>query len=187
MDRSPTPARSRYWRVSNTLANSGNVILNGSGTVSTLVNNGSVNVNSGTLSLLAAPVQNGFITVANGATVNAAQAWVNNGTITLLGGSITNAAITNNSFISGYGTIDGAGVVNNGKLFANASSISGVGTETVRIASFTNNVGATLGTASSNAVLNLLTSGNVLINRGTISISGRHHPLQRRRGNDHQL
>ena len=96
-------------------------------------------------------------------------------------------AITNNSFISGYGTIDGGGVVNNGKLFANASSISGVGTETVRIASFTNNVGATLGTASSNAVLNLLTSGNVLINRGTISISGRHHPLQRWRGNDHQL
>jgi autotransporter-associated beta strand protein len=158
--------------VSNTLANSGNVILNGSGTVSTLVNNGSVNVNSGTLSLLAAPTQNGSITVANGATVNAAQAWVNNGTITLLGGSITNAAITNNLFISGFGTIDGSGVVNNGKLFADASSISGVGTETVRIASFTNNVSATIGTASSNAVLNLLTTGNTLINRGTISLSG---------------
>ena len=158
--------------VSNTLANSGNVILNNSGTVSALVNNGSVNVNSGTLSLLAAPVQNGSITIANGATVSAAQAWVNNGTITLLGGSITNAAVTNNLFISGFGTIDGSGVVNNGKLFADASSISGVGTETVRIANFTNNVNATIGTASSNAVLNLLTTGNTLINRGTVSLSG---------------
>jgi hypothetical protein len=162
----------------------GTVIVNSNGLIETTSGSGTlasqvVNLNgatllatNGTLSLLVAPTQNGTITVANGGTINVAQAWVNNGTISLLGGSITNAAITNNSFISGYGTIDGGGVVNNGKLFADASSISGVGTETVRIASFTNNTGATIGTASSNAVLNLLTTGNTLINRGTISISG---------------
>jgi autotransporter-associated beta strand protein len=159
--------------VSNTLVNSGDVILNGSGTISgILANSGSVNVNSGTLSLVVAPTQTGSITIKNGATLNAAQAWVNNGTITLLGGVVTNAAITNANFISGYGTIDGGGVVNNGKIFANASSISGIGTQTVRLTSFTNNNAATIGTASSNAVLNILEAGNVLINQGTISLSG---------------
>jgi hypothetical protein len=159
--------------VSNALINSGDVILNGGATITGLLaNNGSVNVNSGTLSLMAALTQNGSITVNNGATLNAALAWVNNGTIVMLGGVVTNAAITNANFISGFGTIDGSGVVNNGKVFANASSISGIGTQTVRFASVTNNNAATLGTASSNAVLNLLQSDNILINRGTISLSG---------------
>jgi len=159
--------------VSNTFANSGDVILNGSATITgQLANNGSVNVNSGTLSLAVAPTQNGSITVESGATLNAAQAWVNNGTITMAGGVITNGVITNSVFISGFGSINGGGVVNNGEIFANASSISGIGTQTVRIASFTNNNVATLGTASSNAVLNLLTSNNILINQGTISLSG---------------
>jgi fibronectin-binding autotransporter adhesin len=159
--------------VSNTLVNSGDVILNGSGTISgILANSGSVNVNNGTLSLVVAPTQTGTITINAGATLNAAQAWVNSGTIVMLGGVVTNAAITNANFISGYGTIDGGGVVNNGKIFANASSISGIGTQTVRLTSFTNNNAATIGTASSNAVLNILEAGNVLINQGTISLSG---------------
>ncbi|MGA2605815.1 MAG: autotransporter-associated beta strand repeat-containing protein [Verrucomicrobiia bacterium] len=159
--------------VSNTLVNSGDVVLNGSGTISgVLANSGSVNVNNGTLSLVVAPTQTGSITIKNGATLNAAQAWVNSGTITLLGGVLTNAVITNADFITGYGTIDGGGVVNNGKIFANASSISGIGTQTVRLTSFTNNNAATLGTASSNAVLNLLQTGNILINQGTVSLSG---------------
>ncbi|HTS16529.1 MAG TPA: autotransporter-associated beta strand repeat-containing protein [Verrucomicrobiae bacterium] len=159
--------------VSNTLVNSGDVILNGSGTISgALVNDGSVNVNSGTLSLVVAPTQNGSITVNNGATLNAAQAWANNGTVTVLGGTVTNGTITSTGFISGYGTIDGGGVVNNGKVFANAGSISGNGTLTVRLASFTNNNAATIGTASSNAVLNILQAGNILINQGTVSLSG---------------
>ncbi|MGD1017975.1 MAG: autotransporter-associated beta strand repeat-containing protein [Verrucomicrobiia bacterium] len=159
--------------VSNTLVNSGDVILNGSGTISGLLaNSGSVNVNNGTLSLVVAPTQTGTITVNNGATVNAAKAWVNNGTITMLGGVVTNAAITNANFVSGYGTIDGGGVVNNGKILANAGSISGNGTLTVRLASFTNNNAATIGTASSNAVLNILQAGNILINQGTVSLSG---------------
>jgi fibronectin-binding autotransporter adhesin len=159
--------------VSNTLVNSGDVVLNGSGTISgVLANSGSVNVNSGTLSLVVAPTQTGTITVNNGATLNAALAWVNNGTITMLGGVVTNAAITNANFISGYGSIDGGGVVNNGKIFANASSISGIGTQTVRLTSFTNNNAATIGTASSNAVLNILQTGNILINQGTVSLSG---------------
>ncbi len=68
--------------------------------------------------------------------------------------------------------VGGGGVVNNGKIFANASSISGIGTQTVRLTSFTNNNAATIGTASSNAVLNILEAGNVLINQGTISLSG---------------
>ena len=90
----------------------------------------------------------------------------------MLGGVVTNAAITNANFISGYGTIDGGGVVNNGKIFANAGNISGIGTQTVRLTSFTNNNAATIGTASSNAVLNILQAGNILINQGTISFSG---------------
>ncbi|HXI83200.1 MAG TPA: hypothetical protein VNL17_03820, partial [Verrucomicrobiae bacterium] len=99
--------------VSNTLVNSGDVILNGSGTISgVLANKGSVNVNSGVLALLVAPTQNGSITVVNGATLNAAQAWVNNGTVTLLGGVLTNATVTNAVFISGFGGIGGGGVVN---------------------------------------------------------------------------
>ena len=159
--------------VSNTLVNSGDVILNGSGTISgVLANSGSVNVNNGTLSLVVAPTQTGSITVNAGATLNAAQAWVNSGTISMLGGVITNATLTNAMFISGFGTIDGDGVVNNGKVFANASSISGIGTQTVRLASFTNNNAATVGTASSNAVLNILQASNVLINQGTVSLSG---------------
>ncbi len=159
--------------VSNTLVNSGDVILNGSGTISgVLANSGSVNVNNGTLSLVVAPTQTGLITVNNGATLNAAQAWVNSGTIMMLGGVVTNAAITNATFISGYGTIDGGGVVNNGKIFANASSISGIGTQTVRLTSFTNDNSATIGTASSNAVLNILQASSVLINQGTVSLSG---------------
>jgi hypothetical protein len=159
--------------VSNTLVNSGDVVLNGSATISgALANSGSVNVNNGTLSLVVAPTQTGIITINNGATLNAAQAWVNNGTISMLGGVVTNAAITNANFVSGYGTIDGNGVVNNGKIFANAGSLSGNGTLTVRLTSFTNNTSATIGTASSNAVLNILQTGNILINQGTVSLSG---------------
>ncbi|HVM62067.1 MAG TPA: autotransporter-associated beta strand repeat-containing protein [Verrucomicrobiae bacterium] len=159
--------------VSNTLVNSGDVILNGSGTISgALVNNGSVNVNNGTLSLVVAPTQNGSITVSSGATLNAAQAWVNSGTVTVLGGTVTNGTITSTGFIGGYGTIDGGGVVNNGKVLANAGSIASTGTLTVRLSSFTNNNAATIGTASSNAVLNIVQSGNILINQGTVSLSG---------------
>ena len=96
--------------VSNTLVNSGDVILNGSGTISGLLaNSGSVNVNNGTLSLVVAPTQTGTITVNNGATLNAAQAWVNNGTIAMAGGVVTNAAITNAASSAATGRLMAAG------------------------------------------------------------------------------
>jgi hypothetical protein len=126
-------------------------------------------------------------------TVNRSQnAWAgsgnsvaNLGTITLAGGSlnlasdglVSNAAsFINSGTISGWGTIDSVVITTNGgKVFANATNLlAGVGTLTLRVASTTNNATATLGTIGTNAVLNLLMPGgqNVLINQGTISVSG---------------
>lgn len=109
----------------------------------------------------------------------------NLGTITLAGGTmnlasdgiVSNAAsFINSGTISGWGTIDSVVITTNGgKVFANATNlVNEVGTLTLRVASTTNNSSATLGTIGTNAVLNLIIPGgqNVLINFGTISVSG---------------
>lgn len=154
------------------------------------ISTGNANANGGFSNTV-----NGSILIASNATltINRSQnAWAssansvaNLGTITLVGGSlnlasdgvVSNAAsFINSGTISGWGTIDSVVITTNGgKVFANATNlVSSVGTLTLRTASTTNNSSATLGVIGTNSVLNLLAPGgqNVLINFGTISLSG---------------
>jgi len=110
----------------------------------------------------------------------------NLGTISLQGGVlnlasdgiVSNAASflnIGNGLIQGWGTIDSVVIqTNGGRLFANATNLTSVGTLTVRTASTTNNATSTLGTIGTNSILNLVEPGGqtVLINLGTISLSG---------------
>jgi len=116
--------------------------------------------------------------------VNSANSVANLGTITLAGGTlnlaadgiVSNAAsFINTGLITGYGTIDSVVITTNGgKMLAVATNLTSVGTLTARIASTTNNSSSTLGTIGTNSVLNLIAPGgqNVLINLGTVSVSG---------------
>jgi len=115
---------------------------------------------------------------------NSGNSVANLGTITMQGGSlnlaadgaVSNAAsFINSGLISGYGTINSVVITtNNGSVFAVATNLSSVGTLTLSVASTTNNSSATLGVVGTNSVLNILTPGNqnVLLNYGTISVSG---------------
>ena len=148
--------------VSNTLVNSGDVILNGSGTISgVLANSGSVNVNNGTLSLVVAPTQTGLIAVNNAATLNAARAWVNNGTITMLGGNITGSTVTNAGTMTGFGVVQSA--VNNDLIFVTNGTLQAT-------TSFTQNGTVNIATNAQLAVTpTWLNSGTILLNGGFTS------------------
>ncbi|MGO9245221.1 MAG: hypothetical protein ACLQDC_10710 [Verrucomicrobiia bacterium] len=108
----------------------------------------------------------------------------NAGTILMQGGSldlaadgaISNAAsFINTGTISGWGTINSVVITTNGgEMLAIATNLTSVGTLTASLASTTNNSTATLGVVGTNSVLNLLMPGsqNVLLNYGTVSLSG---------------
>ncbi len=137
---------------------------------------------------------NGSILIASNTTLtvnrtenawaNSANSVANAGTITMAGGTlnlaadgiVSNAAsFINTGLITGNGTINSVVITTNGgKMLAVATNLASVGTLTARIASTTNNSSATLGTVGTNSVLNLIAPGgqNVLINFGTISVSG---------------
>ncbi|MEI8315598.1 MAG: autotransporter-associated beta strand repeat-containing protein, partial [Verrucomicrobiota bacterium] len=101
---------------------------------------------------------------------------VSNTTLAMRGGVIngaTGAVVTNQGVIEGYGVISNL-VANQTTLFANATNLTGTGTLTVRLAGAVNVTGATIGTLSTNSVLNIVTTGGVapLLNQGTIALAG---------------
>jgi hypothetical protein len=138
---------------------------------------------------------NGTISIASNMTltVNRSEnAWAssgnsvaNAGTILIQGGSLdlaadgvvsNNASFINTGLITGFGTINSVVITTNGgKMIANATALgTSLGTLTASIASTTNNSTSTLGVVGTNSILNLIApnSQNVLINFGTISLSG---------------
>ena len=157
--------------------------ITGQGTLAgTLVNVGTVRADGGTLQVAGtgALTQAGTLDAPSGATLlfsNAAGrvSFNNTGMILMGGGTLIAGTLGNTASISGFGTIEGGGVSNasGGFLFALTNGAN-AGTLTVRVTSFTNLAGSTVGTIGTNAVLNLLTPGGVgvLINYGTVSISG---------------
>ena len=110
-------------------------LITGNGVVSAgLVNNsGTLAVTGGTLTLTAAPTQNGTVNIASSGTLNIGQTWQNGGTVTLAGGGLVGATVTNTVLIAGNGAISVA-VANQGALRATngtltvTAAVSGTGT-----------------------------------------------------------
>jgi hypothetical protein len=98
----------------------------------------------------------------------------NSGTIFMNGGTLMAGAITNANWIFGSGAITGdvsAGVVNISNSFLFASN----GVLSASLGSFTNGIGVTMGTLSTDAVLNVQMPGGAtqpLINQGLLSFAG---------------
>ncbi|MEI6085643.1 MAG: PEP-CTERM sorting domain-containing protein, partial [Verrucomicrobiota bacterium] len=111
----------------------GSTITNGSfitgfGTITpVLVNNnfGTVVSANGTLTLAIAPLQTGTFIVTNSGTLNVQQDWNNAGSIRFLGGTSIGGVLTNNSTISGFGTITSL-LVNqtNGTVYATSGTLT---------------------------------------------------------------
>jgi hypothetical protein len=84
-------------------------LVSGFGTISSqLVNMGSGTLTAsgaGSLTLVAAPTQNGWVNIANTGTLNVDQAWLNSGSVDLQGGSLVGSTVTNSGTIFGSGTI----------------------------------------------------------------------------------
>ena len=140
-----------------------------------------IRATGGTLALqgTGAFAQQGTLEVDGGATmlvsnVNGLASLNNAGTINLNGGTLLAGAITNANWIFGNGSITGnvaSGVINLSNSFLFASN----GVLSASLGSFTNGVGVTMGTLSTNATLNVQMPGGgtqPLINLGTLSFAG---------------
>src|SRR5208283_1541210 len=84
-------------------------LVSGFGTMSSqLVNMGGGTLTAsgaGSLTLVAAPTQNGWVNIANAGTLNVEQAWLNSGAVDLQGGSLVGSTVTNSGAFFGSGTI----------------------------------------------------------------------------------
>jgi hypothetical protein len=167
--------------VSNTFANSGTLLLNGTGTITgALVNQsgGDVRVTNGTLRLLAAPTQNGTITIAAGNTLSITPAWANAGSVQLNGGLLVAGTTTNTAAgsIVGFGTISNQ-VVNLGVITATNGTlnlvVAPVQSNTVNVVSSgTLTVGQAWRNSGSVNLAGGTVIGSTLTNAGTLSGAG---------------
>jgi len=158
--------------------------ISGFGTISGSLSNfaaGTIRATNGTLALQGTGqfLQAGTLEVDGGATmlvsnVNGLVSISNAGTILMNGGALLAGAITNANWIYGNGSITGnvsSGVINLGSSFLFASN----GLLSASLGSFTNGIGSTMGTLTTNATLNVQMpggAGQLLINQGTLSFAG---------------
>jgi hypothetical protein len=159
-------------------------VISGSGTFSGSISNfngATIRANGGTLALQGTGkfLQAGTLEVDSGATmlisnVNGLASASNAGTVNMNGGTLLAGLLTNANWIFGNGSITGnvaSGVINLSNSFLYASN----GVLSASLASFTNGVGVTMGTLSTNATLDVQMPGGVsqpLINLGTLSFAG---------------
>ncbi len=152
-------------------------LITGSGTISaTITNLGTILSTGGTLTLQGSGVfrQAGTLNVQAASAMvfsNSAaglQTFNNAGTIIMSGGTLTAGAITNANWIYGNGTISGAGVFNNSFMMASNGALFAA------LSSSINASTATIGTLSTNAVLNAQLPGasSFLVNQGTVNMAG---------------
>jgi hypothetical protein len=138
--------------------------VSGFGTISSqLVNMGGGTLTAsgaGSLTLVAAPTQNGWVNIANAGTLNVDQAWLNGGFVDLQGGSLVGSTVTNSGTIFGSGTIT-TQVRNNGGGTVTADG----GTLTLSVAP--NQLGSVI--ISNAATLNVLQAWQ---NSGTLNLQG---------------
>ncbi|NQU12372.1 autotransporter-associated beta strand repeat-containing protein [bacterium] len=113
-------------------------------------------------------VHGGALLLVTNSIAGSYRAYTNNQAVALEGGSWLSGVISSTNLIQGFGTIDGAGVDNSGRLLATN------GTLWVRTTGVTNVATATIGTRSTNAVLDLQLPGAVtaLVNQGTVTMAG---------------
>ena len=158
--------------------------ISGFGTISGSVSNlsaGTIRATGGTLALQGTGkfLQAGTLQVDGGATmlisnVNGLASISNAGTILMNGGTLMAGAITNANWIYGNGSITGnvsVGVINLSNSFLFASN----GVLSAGLGSFTNGIGVTMGTLSTNATLDVQMPGGpgqTLFNLGTLSFAG---------------
>jgi hypothetical protein len=158
--------------------------ISGSGTISASLTNlaaGTIRATGGTLALQGTGVfgQQGTLQVDGGATMlisnaNGLVSLKNAGTINMNGGTLFAGIVSNANWIFGSGVITGnasAGVVNISNTFLFASN----GVLSASLGSFTNGAGVTMGTLSTDAVLNVQMPGGAsqpLINQGLLSFAG---------------
>ncbi len=158
--------------------------ISGTGTISASLTNlaaGTIRATGGTLALQGTGAfgQQGTLQTDAGATllisnVNGLASFKNAGTVDMNGGTLVAGIVSNANWIFGSGVITGnaaAGIVNLSNSFLFASN----GVLSASLGSFTNGIGVTMGTLSTDAVLNVQMPGGAsqsLINQGLLSFAG---------------